>query len=329
VISTFASSIHRIQNILDLASKYDRYVFLSGLNMVRNIRMAREMGYLDISEERIRDLRELEETPPERRLLLSTGSQGEPLSVMSRLALDRFKWLNLEKGDTVIISARVIPGNEKAILQLINHLSRRGTEVYYEWTEHVHSSGHAYREDMKHLIQLTRPRYLVPIHGEYRHLNAHKKLAMELGMEEESIFIQENGMVLEFNGEGARRAGDVEASRVLIDGNMVGDTGNVVLRDRHHLSRDGMLVIILAIDSHSGTIVSGPDILTRGFVFADENEDLLNRAKDLVLEVFDTFDPESREDWGVMKESVRRALKKFLKNETARFPMILPVIIEI
>ncbi|MBN1900655.1 ribonuclease J, partial [Candidatus Sumerlaeota bacterium] len=185
VVSTFASSIYRIQTIIDLAAKHNRFLFVTGMNMARNIQMAREMEYLKVDEGRLRDLKDLEDAPPQKRLLLSTGSQGEPLSVMSRLALGNYKWMKLEKGDTVIISARIIPGNEKAILPMINNFSKRGAKVYYEWIENVHASGHAYREDMKHLIQLTRPRYLIPVHGESRHLNAHKALAMELGMPED------------------------------------------------------------------------------------------------------------------------------------------------
>ncbi len=329
VVSTFASSIHRIQTILDLAVKYDREIFVTGLNMVRNLGIADEMGYLRVPEMRLRDVREIESIPPTRRLLLSTGSQGEPLSVMSRIALNDYKWLHLEKGDTVILSARIIPGNEKAILGMINHLSRRGATVYYEWIGHVHASGHAYRDDMKHLIQLTHPRYLIPVHGEFRHLNAHRALAMEVGMPEDSIFVLEDGAVLEFDNEGVRRAGDVEAGRILVDGKGIGDVGEVVLRDRRHLSQDGMVIAILAIDRHTGDVAAGPYIVTRGFVFVEENEDLINRSKEVVLQAFSECDKESREDWGVVKAELRRALKKFLKKQTARRPMILPVVLEI
>jgi len=329
VISAFASSIYRIQTILDLAIKHGRNIFITGLNMVRNIQMAREIGYLSIPEDKILDVKDLENTPPEKRLLLSTGSQGEPLSVMSRLALGDYKWLKLEKGDTVVISARIIPGNEKAILHMINNISKRGATVYYEWIENVHASGHAYRDDMKHLIQLTHPRYLIPIHGEHRHLNGHKALAMEIGMAEDAVFVMENGMVLEFDTGGARRAGDIKTGRVFVDGKGIGDVGDVVIRDRQHLSQDGMLIAIMAIDRETGELITGPHIVTRGFVFVDESEALLNQAKEIMLQAFNEFDLESRKDLGEVQTAVRRALKKFIKDQTARFPMILPVVLEI
>ena len=329
VISTFASSIYRIQTILDLAIKHERNIFITGLNMVRNIQMAREIGYLSIPDDKILDVKDLESTPPEKRLLLSTGSQGEHLSVMSRLALADYKWLKLEKGDTVVISARIIPGNEKGILQMINNISKRGAKVYYEWIENVHASGHAYRDDMKHLIQLTHPRYLIPIHGEHRHLNGHKALAIEIGMPEDAVFVMENGMVLEFDAGGARRAGDIKTGRVFVDGKGIGDVGDVVIRDRQHLSQDGMLIAIMAIDHQTGELITGPYIVTRGFVFVDESEALLSQAKEVMLQAFNEFDLESRKNLGEVQTSVRRALKKFIKDKTARFPMILPVVLEI
>lgn len=330
VVSTFASSIYRIQTILDLAAIHNRFVFVTGLNMVRNIQMAREMGYLNVDEGRILELKDLNNTPPEKSLLLSTGSQGEPLSVMSRLSLGDYKWLKLEKGDTVIISARIIPGNEKAILPMINNLSKRGAKVYYEWIENVHASGHAYREDMKHLIQLSKPRYLIPIHGENRHLNAHKALAMEIGIPEDSVFILENGAPLEFDGENSATQGEkIATGRIFVDGRGVVDGGRVIIRDRIHLSQQGMLIAIVAIEVATGDMIAEPYIVTRGFVFADESEDLLNEAKDIVLQVFNEFDTDSKKDLGVMKTAFRRALKKFIKNKTSLFPMILPVVLEI
>lgn len=291
--------------------------------------MAREMEYLKVDEGRILELKELNDTPPHKRLLLSTGSQGEPLSVMSRLALGDYKWLKLEKGDTVVISARIIPGNEKAILPMINNLSKRGAKVYYEWIENVHASGHAYREDMKHLIQLTKPRYLIPIHGENRHLNAHKALGMEVGIPEDSIFILDNGIPLEFNDSEASTGEKVPSGRIFVDGRGVVDGGDVVIQDRLHLSQQGMLIAIVAIDVSTGEMISEPYIVTRGFVFADESEDLLNEAKEIVLQVFNEFDTESKKDLNVMKTAFRAALKKFIKNKTSLFPMILPVVLEI
>ncbi|HOE63081.1 MAG TPA: ribonuclease J [Candidatus Sumerlaeota bacterium] len=329
VVSAFASSIYRIQTIINLAEKYDRYIFVTGLNMVRNINMARDLGYLNVTDGRLRDLKDIEDVPPRRRLLLSTGSQGESLSVMSRLALDDYKWMKLKPGDTVIISARLIPGNALDILQMINHFSDREANVYYEGIENVHASGHAYRDDMKHLIQIARPRYLIPIHGESRHLRAHRALALELGMDDKNIFILKNGLPVEFDGAKAQVGERIPTGRVLVDGKGVGDVDKDVLRERLHLSQDGMLIAILAISRKTGELAADPYIVTRGFVFVDESEELLNRAKKVVLQAFMECGCKTRDDWSEVKEEVRRALKKFIKVETARFPMILPVVIEI
>ncbi|HPB30869.1 MAG TPA: ribonuclease J [Candidatus Sumerlaeota bacterium] len=328
VVAAFASSLHRIQNILNLAARHNRLVFPTGLNMIRNIEMARAMGWLKVEESRLRDVREIAATRRDRRLLLSTGSQGEPLSVMSRMALDDFKWMSIEPDDTVILSSRIIPGNEKAILRMINHFSRRGARVFYEWTEKVHASGHAYREDMKKLIAMARPRHLIPLHGEYRHLQEHRALALEAGMRPENIFVVENGVIVEFSEQGGRLAGDVMTGRVLVDGKGVGDVCDVVLHDRRRLSADGMLIAILVINRSTGEILAGPDIVTRGFVFVDGSGEILEEARRVVLETFLAFDRESREDWGVVKLALQRALKKFIKNRMERMPMILSVVIE-
>jgi ribonuclease J len=329
VVSSFASSIYRIQSILDLAIKYDRDIFVTGLNMVRNIQIARDTGYLKVPASRLRELREIENCPPQNRLLLSTGSQGEPLSVMYRLAMDNFKWLKLTEGDTVILSARMIPGNEKSILNMINHLTRRGADVYYEWIEKVHSSGHAYRDDMKHLLQLTRPEFLIPVHGEYRHLKEHKNLAIDIGMRESCIHIIEDGMIIEFDGNNASITGKVPSGRIFVDGKSVGDVGDVVLRDRRHLARGGILTAFLTVDSTTGELLTDPYIVTRGFIYVDENEDLLNAAKELIVECYSGLNRKNIEDLAEVKTELRRVLKKFFKKECSRIPMILPVVIEI
>ena len=329
VVSAFASSIHRIQTIFDLAEKYNRDVFVAGMNMERNIRVASELGYLKIPEKRIHDVKKIDTFPPKKRLLLSTGSQGEPLSVMSRLSRGDFKWFKIKPGDVVVLSSRMIPGNEKSILKIVNHFSRRGARIFYEWTDSIHASGHAYRDEMKHLIQLTRPRYLVPVHGEYRHLIAHLNLAAELEMQKKNVIVNENGGVLELHENKISKVGKIPIGRILVDGKRVGDVGDVVLRDRMHLSKDGMLIAILAIDNSTGELLAGPYIVTRGFVYVDKSEELLQEAEKVILECFQNLDRESMEDWGVVKVSVRRALRKFLKNKTAAFPMILPVVLEV
>jgi ribonuclease J len=311
LFSCFASSLHRVQVLLNLAEKHGRTVFVTGLNMVRNIRIAAEVGAIKVPDNLLGDIREMRHVPPEKRIILTTGSQAEPLSALSRMALDSHKDVKIVSGDTVILSSRIIPGNEKKIYRMINHFFRRGAEVFYDGIRDVHVSGHAHRGEMRTMIALTRPKYLIPVHGEFRHLVEHKHLGLEM------------------DADGAARGDKIEVSRILVDGHEIGEVDDVVLRDRKHLSEDGMVIVMLVIEESSGELVTGPDIVSRGFLYMDENEAFFDACKRVTLAAFEDSDKESKEEWGVVKATVRRALKKYIKQETGRFPVILPVVLEI
>lgn len=327
--SCFSSSLHRIQVVLNLACKHKKKVFVAGLNMIRNIRIASEVGALYFPPDLICDFRSMRQVAPEDRVILTTGSQGEPMSGLSRLSLDEHKDVKVRPTDRVILSSRIIPGNETAIYRMINHFFRRGAEVYYTDVAGVHVSGHAAREEMRQMIALCRPKYLLPIHGEFRHLIEHKHLAVEMGIDPEKVFILQNGDVIEMDADGAARGERIMVSRVLVDGRDVGGVDEVVLRDRRHLAEDGMVIVMLVIEKATTQLVTGPDIVSRGFLYMDENEAFFERCKDVVLDAFEACEKESKEEWAVVKAEVRRALKKFIKNETGRFPVILPVVLEI
>lgn len=329
IFSCFSSSLHRIQVVLNLAVKHKKKVFVAGLNMIRNIRIASEVGAIYYPPDLVADFREMKRIPPEKRVILTTGSQGEPMSGLSRMALDEHKDVKIKAEDRVVLSSRIIPGNETSIYRMINHFFRRGAEVYYTDVAGVHVSGHAAREEMRQMIALCRPKYLVPVHGEFRHLIEHKHLAVEMGIDPEKVFILQNGDVIEMDADGAARGERIQVSRVLVDGRDVGGVDEVVLRDRRHLAEDGMVIVMLVIEKATAQLVTGPDIVSRGFLYMDENEAFFERCKDIVLDAFESCEKESKEEWAVVKAEVRRALKKFIKIQTGRFPVILPVVLEI
>ena len=329
VIATFASSLHRIQSVMNLAARRRRRLFVSGTSMEAMVEIASELGYLDIPHEIYCPIEDLVNTPPEDRVILTTGSQGEPLSALSRMALDDHRQIHVAPGDLIVLSSRIIPGNERAIFRMINHLFRRGARVVYERTAPVHASGHAFREEMKSLINIVRPRYFVPIHGELRHLTAHRDLAIEMGLPRSNATLLENGRAWVYENGQASVQPLFQAGRTLVDGKGIGDVHAIVLRDRQHLAQDGMFIVVLAIDRSSNRVVAGPEIITRGTVYVDENEELLTRCKQVILETIEGSVEESRGEWTVMKTEVRRAVKRFLKREIRRFPVILPVVIEI
>jgi ribonuclease J len=329
IFSCFSSSLHRVQVVLDLAARHKKKVFVSGLNMIRNLRIAAEVGAIYYPPDLVFEVRDIKKAPPEKRVILTTGSQGEPMSGLSRMSLDEHKDVKIKPGDMVILSSRIIPGNEKSIYRMINHFFRRGAEVFYQDIAGVHVSGHAYREEMRQMIALCRPKYMIPLHGEFRHLVEHKHLAVEMGIDPEKVFILQNGDVIEMDADGAARGGKIEVSRVLVDGRDVGSIDEVVLRDRRHLAEDGMVIVMLVIEKSNVQLVAGPDIVSRGFLYMDENELFFERCKQVVLDAFEDCEKESKEEWAVVKAEVRRALKKFIKTETGRFPVILPVVLEI
>jgi ribonuclease J len=329
IVATFSSSIHRLQTLVNMTRAHKRRLFVTGFNLLRNLRIARETGYIDAPEDFIEDIKRYPDCDPSNAVVLTTGSQGEPLSALSRMALNSHRQVQIGEDDTIVLSSRIIPGNERAIFRMINGFARRGAHVIYEGRSHVHVSGHCYSGEMAMLIELLKPHHFIPIHGEARHLMLHRDLAIRMGVDPERATVIENGDVLEIKPDSAEIRGRLNASRVMVDGKSVGETGEIVLRDRMRLSQDGMVVVIMTIDRATDKIVCGPEIISRGFVYMDENEDLIETLRQLVIETFENCDRESKEDWGVVNEEVRRALRRYLRRETERFPMVLPVVMEI
>ncbi len=331
VVATFSSNIHRIQQIADAAAKAGRKLLINGRSMISNIDIARKLGYLQIDEDQFIDLREMRQLPPKEVLIITTGSQGEPLSALMRIALGDHKQIELEPGDSVILSSKFIPGNEKAISDLINNLYRRGAEVFYEKTSEIHVSGHASREELKLVHNLVRPKYFVPVHGEYRHLVKHRQLAIEMGVAAENTLVLENGQPLLITDSGLLREERVETGRVFVDGKGVGDVGKMELRDRRHLANHGLVILMLAINQSTGEIVQGPDIFTKGFVPEDaaESEELLEDAKQAVRDLLHEHSLDALSDWEELRVEVRKALRRCFNKKIARRPLILPVILEL
>jgi ribonuclease J len=328
IVATFSSSIHRVQQVIDAATRCGRKILLNGRSMLKNVQIARELGYLTVSDEQLMDLRALPHLPPEQVCIISTGSQGEPMSALTRIAMDDHKQIKLERGDTVILSSRVIPGNERTISELINHLYRRGAEVFHERVSEVHVSGHASQEELKLMLNTVRPRFFIPIHGEYRHLVKHIQLARTVGIPEERCILATNGEVVSFYSNTAAIVEHIESGRVFVDGKGVGDVGRIVLRDRKHLSEDGMIVVIIGLNMTTGAIIYGPDIVSRGFVFEDESQEYLEDARKVVAFALEEINAEMRCDGEEVKTAVHQALRRFCKKTIERRPVILPVIME-
>jgi ribonuclease J len=329
VVATFASNIHRVQQIIDVAVMHGRKVILNGKSMIANALIALDLGYLRLPPETWLKIDALQHLRDDEVVLITTGSQGEPMSALTRMAANEHKHFQIRKGDTVVLSSKMIPGNERAVTRTINHLFKRGADVFYEKVSEVHVSGHASKEELKLMLNLVRPKFFLPVHGEYRHLVYHSQLAQKVGIPEENIFILDDGEVMEFTAESARRAGVVQAGRVLIDGKVPGGVETVVLRDRMKLAHDGVVIVILAIEKHTGAVVSGPDIISRGFVFEDASQELLAEVKDVVMDTLLVMIPEAKGDWSLVSARVRSALKKFINKRLERRPMILPVIMEV
>jgi len=329
IVACFASNIHRIQQVLDVAAALGKQVAINGKSMVANARIATELGYLHVPKGTLVSLDELQRLPAARGVILTTGSQGEPLSAIARMAAAEHKQIRLAAGDTVIFSARVIPGNEKLIARTINNLYRQGAQVISEESAGVHVSGHASREELKLMLNLTRPTFFVPIHGEHRHLHLHAKLAREVGVPEDRTFLVEDGDILEFTGEDGRVVGKATAGRVYVDGKGIGDVGDAVLRDRQHLAQDGIVVVILGLDRHLGKLVAGPEIISRGFVYEQGSGTLVDEVKALVLSVVEATSEEERGDRVLMQQRIKAVLKRHFQREIERRPMIVPVIIEV
>lgn len=329
IIATFASNVHRIQQVITSASNYGRKVAIAGRSMVNVVGVAQELGYLIIPEGTLVELDEINNYPRDKIILLTTGSQGEPMSALTRMAMSDHRRVKIEHGDTVILSANPIPGNEKLVAKVVDMLFKLGAEVIHEASAGVHVSGHAYKEELKLLINLVKPKYFMPAHGEYRMLLKHAQLAQEVGIPEERIFVAENGNVLEFDHDKGGISGKVNSGRVLIDGLGVGDVGNIVLRDRKQLSQDGILIIVLTLNRELKQVVAGPDIVSRGFVYVREADELMGEAKERVRVCLDKCLEKNIVEWSSLKASLRDALGKYLYEKTRRRPMILPIIMEI
>lgn len=328
-VASFSSNIPRIQQISEVTERSGRTLILSGRSMLNYSRIASDLGRLRLPDDTMTDGDRWQDLPPDQVVFLTTGSQGEPRSVLHRVALDDHKWIKIEPGDTVILSAKIIPGNEKTVANMINHFYRRGAEVHYEKVSEVHVSGHASQEELKTMLQLTRPKYFVPIHGEYRHFVKHLQLAQGVGIPEENCFLLENGTVLELTSDGARRSDPIRVGKVFVDGKGVGDVENVVIRDRRHLSEDGMVLTVMAIHQQTGELVAGPDLISRGFMRAEDSKETLEEAKRLVLESFSGLNRETRTDPTELKEEVRKVLRRYFNKALGRRPMILPLIVEL
>ena len=325
--STFSSHVHRLSQVLELSQRHGRRVITVGRSLNTSIKIASGLGYVQFPPSLFADIGELKTLDPGRVTLLTTGSQGEPLSALIRIAVGNHPQVQMQPDDAVILSSRIIPGNEKAISGMINHMYRRGASVHHTGSAGVHVSGHASQEELKLMLRVVHPRYFVPVHGEYRHLVRHRDLALSVGMSPDSTFLLEDGDVLEIDPSGARVAEPIQAGRVFVDGKGIGDVEDVVLRDRRHLSSDGLVVAILALDRHSGEIIAGPDLISRGFI-EEGGQDYLQRAKGVVLEALQQITPESRTDSLEVKEEVRKALKRYFAKTLERRPVIVPFVME-
>ena len=326
IIATFSSNIHRVQQIINASAAHGRKVAVLGRSMVNVIGAAAELGYMDLHDGVLIDIADIKRYRPEELTLITTGSQGEPMSALYRIAFDGHDKVKITPNDVVVLSSSAIPGNEKLVGKIINALVKNGVKVVHDSAEEVHVSGHACREELKLMMALTKPKYFMPIHGEYRHLYANKELAEFMGIPAENIFISEVGKVLEMDRKGVRFAGEVTAGNVLVDGSGVGDIGSVVLRDRKHLSEDGLVVVVATADLHDKYIVSGPDIVSRGFVYVKESEELMARAKKVAESALEKAIMKGGKDFAAIKGAVRDDLTKFFFKETKRKPMILTII---
>lgn len=329
IVATFASNIHRMQQIANASIKYNRKIAFSGRSMESISKVAMDLGYLHIPEEYIIDVDEMVNYNNEHITIITTGSQGEPMAGLARIAFSNHRKIQLEPNDLFIISASPIPGNDKLIGKVINELYKKGAEVIYEALEDVHVSGHAYQEELKLIHTLVHPKYFMPVHGEYRHLKHHKDLAMSLGMEEKNIFVLGTGDVLQINNEEAKKSGRVSTGLVFVDGIGVGDVGNIVLRDRRYLAQDGMLTVVIAIESDSYSIIAGPDIITRGFVYAKEAEAMIKECKEIARREVECALSNQVKEWYVLKLNIKKALEYYLYGQTKRRPTIFPIIMEI
>jgi ribonuclease J len=326
IVATFASNIHRVQQIINAAVKCQRKVALSGRSMINVVNVALELGYLNAPEGTIIDINDIKRYPHDKLMIITTGSQGEPMSALSRMAASTHRQLDIIPGDLVVISATPIPGNEKTVSRVINQLFKKGANVVYNALAEIHVSGHACQEELKLVYNLVKPKFFMPVHGEYRHLIQHASLSHTMGMPKENSFVMDIGNVLELDSQSAKITGKVPAGHILVDGLGVGDVGNIVLRDRRLLSQDGLVVVIITIDNETGAIIAQPDIISRGFVYVRESEQLIEQMRKVVADAVNQYDGK---EWATIKMIVKDALKEYLYANVKRNPMIIPVVIEV
>ena len=329
IVATFASNVHRIQQIIEAAEMFNRRVAVSGRSMENIVAVAMELGYIKAEKNTMIPIDAINKYNDEQIVVITTGSQGEPMSALSRMASSDHKKINIKHGDKVIISATPIPGNEKLVSNVINQLFKKGADVIYSKLANVHVSGHACQEELKLMHTLIKPKYFIPVHGEYRHLKQHGELAVKLGMKPENVFIGEIGDVIEVSRSAVKKSGTVTSGQVFVDGLGVGDVGNIVLRDRKHLSKDGILTVVVTIEKGSGNVVAGPDIISRGCVYVRESEDLMDEAREIVKEALRYCEEEHLTEWSTIKGNIKDSLRDFLYERTKRKPMILPIIMEV
>lgn len=328
IIATFASNVHRIQQIINAAEKYNRKVVLSGRSMLNVMETAQKLGYVKVKKKTLIDIRDMGKYDDSQLVLITTGSQGEPMSALTRIAYGEHRKIHLTKNDAVILSATPIPGNEMDVSRIINKLLASGANVIYETLSEIHVSGHACQEELKLLLSIVKPKFFIPAHGEVRHLMKHAEIAEKMGVRKENIFIMENGNCLELSRQRAKLIGDVPSGNILVDGLGIGDVGNIVLRDRKHLSEDGLIIVVVTINK-KGQILSGPDLISRGFVYVRESGDLLDDARNVVKDKLKDLDRKTLTDWNALKSEIRDALRGYIFSQTKRNPMILPVIMEV
>ena len=329
VVATFASNVHRIQQIVNSAVKYKRKIAVCGRSMINTIETARKLGYIKVPDNVFIDIDMIKSYPGEKLAIITTGSQGETMSALTRMAAGEHKKVSITPNDLIIISANPIPGNENSVSKVVDDLMKIGAEVVYNSLEAVHVSGHACQEEQKLMISLIRPKYFIPVHGEYRQLIAHSQTAQTVGIDKNNIFIMTNGRILELNEYEAKLGGTVPFGKVMVDGLGVGDVGNIVLRDRQRLSQDGLIIIVLTMDVSTGTVVAGPDVISRGFVYVRESENLMEDIKQVIRQKINKLEEEHITDWSTIKTSIRDDLKDYIFKKTKRDPMILPIIMEI
>ncbi|MBE5075662.1 ribonuclease J [Anaerotignum lactatifermentans] len=329
MVATFSSNIHRIQQIINAAYMYGRKVAIIGRSMVNAVKTASELDYLWVPPRTLIDINEIKNYRDEQLVIITTGSQGETMSALSRIANSEHKQVSVKPDDKIIISASAIPGNEKNVIRVVNELLKKGADVVYGGIEDIHVSGHARQEELKLMLALTKPKFFMPVHGEYMHLSSHRDLAISMGMDKKNIFVNKLGDVLELSKNEAKVTGTVPTGQVMVDGLGVGDVGNIVLRDRKHLSEDGLMVVVVSMEEETGQIVAGPDIISRGFVYVRESEDLMDGAREVVMKALQECEEKNITSWNYIKNLIKDTLKNYIWQKTKRSPMILPIIMEV